>query len=223
MQPDEDLKAGDRILFLLKVRGPMTAKNLAGEMAVTAIAVRQHLQALEAKGLVTHNLMKGRVGRPAHVWKLTGAAEVHFPDNHRDLTTALLASVRHVFGEEGLQRVVKEWAERESKRFEAVSEAGCDEVTQRIELLVTMRREQGYMAEWSRAEDGSYRIVENHCPIAAAACECADICEGELQIFGSVLGDGVCIERSEHIVKGDRRCLYEVREKPVPEEGRAPS
>ena len=116
MQPDEDLKAGDRILFLLKVRGPMTAKALAEELDVTAIAVRQHLQGLEGKGLVTHNLMKGRVGRPAHVWKLTSAAEVRFPDNHRELTRGLLSAVRSVFGEEGLQRVVRTWAERESKR-----------------------------------------------------------------------------------------------------------
>lgn len=213
MELDEDLKARDRILFLLKTRGPQTARDLASELEVTAIAVRQHLQGLEGKGLVAHSLKKGRVGRPAHVWRLTGAAQRRFPDNHGDLTVGLLGTVRQVFGAEGLQRLLAAWARRESIRCQAKLGPCCDDVTERVALLVKMRREQGYMAEWSRQADGSFEIVENHCPIAAAACECDDLCRGELDVFSAILGDGVSVVREEHIASGDRRCLYRVAER----------
>ena len=37
----------------------------------------------------------------------------------------------------------------------------------------------------------------------------------ELDLFRSILGTGVDIEREEHIVSGDRRCVYRVTPKIV--------
>ncbi|HLM57183.1 MAG TPA: hypothetical protein VK422_13805 [Pyrinomonadaceae bacterium] len=50
----------------------------------------------------------------------------------------------------------------------------------------------------------------SHCPICAAASACRGFCSTELDLFRSVLGDGVSVERVEHIVSGDRRCAYRV-------------
>jgi predicted ArsR family transcriptional regulator len=67
------------------------------------------------------------------------------------------------------------------------------------------------MAEWSRAADGSLRLIENHCPICAAAEVCTGLCDGELALFESVLGPKVTVERTEYLLDGDRRCTYAIR------------
>ena len=53
-------------------------------------------------------------------------------------------------------------------------------------------------------------LVENHCPICIAAKECLKLCSGELELFQKALGDGVQIERTEHIASGARRCVYTI-------------
>lgn len=51
------------------------------------------------------------------------------------------------------------------------------------------------MAESQTLEDGSFLLIENHCPICAAATACTGLCEQELTIFQSVLGENVKVER----------------------------
>ena len=63
------------------------------------------------------------------------------------------------------------------------------------------------MAEWSRREDGAYLLIENHCPICAAAAACRGFCRSELALFEAMLAPAR-VERLEHILVGARRCAY---------------
>jgi predicted ArsR family transcriptional regulator len=58
--------------------------------------------------------------------------------------------------------------------------------------------------------DGSVLLVENHCPICAAARVCQNFCRSELDVFSRVLGPSVRVERTEHQVAGGRRCVYRI-------------
>ena len=73
------------------------------------------------------------------------------------------------------------------------------------------------MAE-SRPEGEGYLLVENHCPICVAATACQGFCRAELGTFRQVLGPDASVERTEHIVNGDRRCAYRIALKCVPQE-----
>jgi len=53
-------------------------------------------------------------------------------------------------------------------------------------------------------------FIENHCPICAAANSCQGLCLSELELFQSVLGPAAHIERTEHIIAGNRRCVYRI-------------
>ena len=66
------------------------------------------------------------------------------------------------------------------------------------------------MAEVQRQPDGSFLLIQNHCPISAAAKECRKLCDSELEVLRAILGESVAIERAEHIVTGDRRCVYRI-------------
>jgi predicted ArsR family transcriptional regulator len=66
------------------------------------------------------------------------------------------------------------------------------------------------MAEWSREVDG-FVLLENHCPVCAAARSCQGLCREELTLFRRVLGRDVQVERIDHLLAGARRCAYRIR------------
>ena len=80
-----------------------------------------------------------------------------------------------------------------------------------MEALISIRNEEGFTAEVQRQRDGSFLLIENHCPISAAANVRPKLCEAEMEVFLAILGEGVTIERAEHILTGARRCVYRIR------------
>ena len=196
----------DRILYLLKSKGPQTAAQLAKRLDVTAVAVRQHLGALENDGLVEFTDEKGRVGRPRRIWRPTAAADARFPDSHGELAVGMLQAMRAAFGDDGLERLVAERSKAQIRDYKRrLPDAP---LAKRVAALARIRTEEGYMAEWARGRDGTFTLIENHCPICDAARACAGLCAGEMAVFQAVLAARV--ERTEHLLSGQRRCVYRI-------------
>ena len=61
----------------------------------------------------------------------------------------------------------------------------------------------------SDSADG-FLLIEHHCPICAAAAECQELCDGELDVFRSALGPEVEVERIEHLLSDGDRCVYRI-------------
>jgi len=198
----------DRILFLLKTRGPMTAQALGAALDITPQGTRQHLARLETEGLVGFEDRREKVGRPSRWWALTEAGHGRFPDSHAALTVDLIESVIRVFGAAGMDRLIADREARQHGAYEAAV-AGPDGLEDRVAALAALRDREGYMTEWRRDGDG-WLLVENHCPICAAASACQSFCRSELALFRMVLGEDVAVERIDHIVAGARRCAYRI-------------
>jgi predicted ArsR family transcriptional regulator len=209
VQEDSGPRTRDRVLFELKMRGPQTAGDLAQRLGVTAMAVRQHLSALESDQLVSYQDERRRVGRPARVWRLCPRASGRFPDSHADLTVDLIETLREVYGEEGLDRLVDVRTQRQLEAYRRELPDAEAPLEERLVALVRLREREGYMPEWRRERDG-FLFIENHCPICAAASSCQRFCRDELDLFRSVLGGDVRVERTEHILDGARRCAYRI-------------
>ncbi len=197
------------ILERLKQDGPQDAGSLAEALGVSAMAVRQHLYALEAEQLITFREDPRPLGRPAKLWRLTEAADSFFPDGHADLTLGLLEAMRSAFGERGLDKLIAARSDRQAADYgKRVAKTGP--LKARLKALAELRTEEGYMASVEPDGAGGYLLVENHCPICAAARTCQGLCAGELALFQRVLGEGVTVERIDHILAGARRCAYRV-------------
>lgn len=200
----------DRLLYALKSRGPETAAKLAKQLGVTAVAVRQHLDALLEAGLVGYEDLRGTVGRPRRTWHLSDAGNNTFPDNHSGVVVDLLSNIKEIYGQDGLDQLIEVRA-AQSKRtyFDALSKANT--LREKLECLARQRTREGYMAEVLPTEEGEgFYLAENHCSICAAARTCQQFCRSELDLFRDLLGEDVHVERVEHILAGDRRCLYRV-------------
>jgi len=196
----------ERILHLLKTKGPRTAAAIARRLGMTAVAARQHLEPLDAEGLVAYDERRKGVGRPAREWRLTAKAAALFPDSHGELAVAMLGALRRAFGERGLARLVALRTDAQVRAYRARIPARAP-LDRKVAALAAIRREEGYMAEWSR-EGGGFLLVENHCPICAAARACPGLCAGEEELFRRVLGARVL--RAEHLLAGARRCAYRI-------------
>lgn len=199
----------DQILLNLKMRGPQETLAVAERLGVSRQAALQTLGRLAADGLVEHVTERRGVGRPRRLWSLGAKAQARFPDTHAQLTLEMLAAVRAEFGEEGVERlIVRREREQEAAYAEALAPAQSFEA--RLARLAAQRAAEGYMAKWSREDDGTYLLIENHCPICAAAAACQGFCRAELALFRAALGEGVAVERTDHILAGARRCAYRI-------------
>jgi predicted ArsR family transcriptional regulator len=197
------------IVKILKMQGPLDSTQLADQLGLTAMAVRQHLYALQSEGHVEAEERPVPIGRPAKHWRLTREADQLFPEAYAELNVSLIQALRDTFGEEGLDQVLVSRCARQRQDY-AKRIRASDSLDKKLKELARVRTEEGYMAEVRREKDGSYLLLENHCPICAAANACQGFCSTELDLFRSVLGRGVAVERVEHIVAGDRRCAYRI-------------
>jgi predicted ArsR family transcriptional regulator len=199
----------DRILLQLKTRGAQATAAVAAALGVSRQAALQALERLAAEGLVAHADERRGVGRPRRLWSLTEAAQSRFPDTHAQLTLEMLEAVRAEFGEAGIERLIAR-RERAAETAYAAALSGAKDLEARVARLTKLRAAEGYMAEWSRMDDGGWLIVENHCPICAAAAACQGFCRAELELFRAALGSEALVERTDHILAGARRCAYRV-------------
>lgn len=200
------------LLDMLKMRGELSSLQMAEELGVSSMAIRQHMQELEAAGDVCSVDRAQGKGRPTKFWSLTAGASRHFPDRHRDLILDLLGNVRTVLGEDAMNRLLDERAEEQIRQY-GQRMGDRDTLAGRVEELAKLRSEEGYMAEGTLEENGVFSLVENHCPICEAAAACKGLCSRELTVFERVLGPECTVERVEHMLSGARRCSYKIRSK----------
>lgn len=193
----------------------MDAHAMAEQLAISAMAVRQHLYALQDEQLIAYEEEPRPMGRPAKLWHLTAAADRFFPEGYAELTLSLIHSVTEAFGPDGLERLLDIRTKQQLEAY--LAQMGeHDSWQDRLETLADIRTREGYMANVLPQQDGSMLLVENHCPICAAAETCTGLCDRELEIFQTVLG--VDVERTEHILAGARRCAYRVALDEKPDE-----
>jgi predicted ArsR family transcriptional regulator len=199
----------DKFLKLLKTRGPQSTSQMAAELEITVEGVRFQLTKMAEEKLVEVNATSKGVGRPSQVWKLTDKGHQYFPDKHASFSDQLLESMQELLEPGQMNAII---SLREKKANEKYRQALKDipDLEQKIARLAELRNSDGYLAEWDK-EEGGFILIENHCPICAAAQRCADLCEAEMNTFKEIFGEDVSVERVDHIIAGARRCAYKIR------------
>ena len=198
----------DRLLYQLKSRGPQPAATLAGACAITPMGAHKQLQALQEQGLVSARDEADGPGRPKRLWTLTPSGHARFPDRHGDLAVQLIRQAAAVLGPDAVDQLIAAREHEQQAGYDAAL-AGLSTLGARVRRLAELRAAEGYMARAER-HGKAWLLVEDHCPICAAAASCQGLCRSELQIFARCLGEDVRVERVEHVLAGGRRCAYRV-------------
>jgi len=210
--PVSDLAENQESLLLkLKQKGPQTVKNLADLLGMTTMGIRQHLTVLAGKNLVSEAPeQKQSRGRPVKPWKLTKRGHERFPDGHSQVSIELIAAVKDTFGEEGLEQLINQRTQKTFLSYRKELE-GQTSLSNKIKKLSELRSREGYMSDVEKVSKNEWLLLENHCPICAAATVCQGFCRSELETFEKLLKGIATIERTEHILLGARRCAYKIK------------
>src|SRR5260370_6798183 len=86
------------ILVALKRAQPLSASDLARQLAVSPNAVRHHLKELVAESLISYGREQRGVGAPTYAYRLARAGEALFPPAYEGTRTPLRQHVAQQAG-----------------------------------------------------------------------------------------------------------------------------
>jgi predicted ArsR family transcriptional regulator len=207
-----DCRTRDEVARLLLEHGPSTAASLAKRLGLSVPAVRRHLEALLADGLVVDREQRplgsshrGR-GRPAREFALTGPGRQTFPQAYDDLASAALRFMAETAGEAAVTAFVEQRAAVIEERHGAEIRAAGDPAA-RLDALARALSDEGYAASAQALGSGG-QLCQHHCPVAHVAAEFPQLCEAETRAFARLLGTHV--QRLATLARGDEVCTTHV-------------
>ena len=191
------------ILVTIRRLGFATVQEVAARTFLSEGAARQHLQSLEAQGLLAHEPERSGPGRPRHRFTLTPRGEALFPRADHEALQALLLAVREE--DPALrQRLVQRIAARAIQHYRPTFEREASHSP--LRALVAIFEEAGYIPELTEAPAGT-AFVLHHCPVAAAHRLGGLICDAEQQCLEAALPRHT-IHRIASRPTGDATCAY---------------
>lgn len=207
MNQPKDLSTRDRILQMMKTSGPLSTKEITGQLGITEMAVRRHLGTMERDGLIESKMVRQTLGRPTAVYGLTELAEGLFPKKYHTLTLDLLDELEQEYGEETVNRLFDRRKDKLNRQYEADMQG--KDLLEKVRRLAEIQNENGYMTECETQEDGRFVLMEHNCPISQIANRYNHACECELKLFESLLNAKV--ERTECLAQEGRKCVYVIK------------
>ncbi|MBF2029127.1 MAG: iron-sulfur cluster biosynthesis transcriptional regulator SufR [Oscillatoriales cyanobacterium C42_A2020_001] len=202
----------DILQHLLK-QGRATAQDLAETLHISPQAIRRHLKDLEEEGLINHHAEQTGMGRPNHLYTLSQAGRSQFPDRYDEFAVSLLDTLAETIGKEQVGSILRKQWERKALEYRDLLGAGS--IKERVDKLVELRREEGYMTECHRVDetqDDRFVLTEYNCAISHIAETFPSVCGHELEMFGAALPD-CTVERTHWLVNGEHRCGYLIQPK----------
>ena len=205
----------DAVARLILQRGPQHAADLADHLGLSPAAIRRHLDALVADGLLVEreprpSAHRGR-GRPARTYALTDQGRAEFPHAYDDLASTALHYLRDTGGDEAVAAFAEHRATNLAVQLRRTVDGNAPLAT-RADSLAKGLSEHGY-ASTTQAIDAAgniqgVQICQHHCPVAHVAAEFPQLCEAETRAFEQVLG--TYVQRLATIAHGDGVCTTHV-------------
>jgi predicted ArsR family transcriptional regulator len=209
-----DGRTRDTVVRLVQQSGPQTAAALAKRLTLSPAAIRRHLDALVASGVLAEVVAKpsarrprGR-GRPARLYALTDAGRSRFGHAYDDLAATALRYLRDAGGEQALVAFAEHRAAGLTQDIRSrLADAPAASTAQQAAVVAEVLTEAGYVADTAPAGHGT-QICQHHCPVAHVAAEFPELCEAETRALAAALGTNV--QRLATIAHGDGVCTTHV-------------
>jgi len=207
----------ERVLAVVVEHGPVTTGGVARVLGLTAAAVRRHLDAMAAEGLVAEGGQRPGAsvprgpGRPAKEFVATRRASGG-QDGHGDLAVDLLHHLAATTGAPGVRAYAEHRADRLRDRYAADVEAAGPGVPARAEALARALGRDGFAASTRPVDTGTgvaaVQLCQGRCPVQQAAAEFPELCDAETAAFSELLGVGT--RRLATLGAGGRVCTTHV-------------
>ncbi|MDR2454592.1 MAG: winged helix-turn-helix transcriptional regulator [Bifidobacteriaceae bacterium] len=208
---DADGATRAQILRLVVVDGPISAVEIAAELALAPAGIRRHLGELEADGLIGEHQgpahlgqTRGR-GRPARYFVATPAAHLALEQDHHALAVEAIEFLARTAGPEAVDGFAGQRAQRLEERYAAAIDGAGANLEDRIRALAQAMNQDGYAASVRPGPRGmTLQLCQGHCPVHQVARAFPELCEAETRAIGRLLG--VHVQRLATLAGGEHVC-----------------
>ncbi|WP_129663433.1 helix-turn-helix transcriptional regulator [Phytoactinopolyspora endophytica] len=200
----------ERVARAILENGPSTAAALGDQLGLTPAAIRRHLDALLADGVIESREQRvygqrGR-GRPAKVFVLTDTGRDEFEQAYDDLAVGALRFLAETGGEELVTAFARHRVADLERRYRPIIDAA--EPGARTSALAAALSDDGYAASADESPVTGEQLCQHHCPVAHVAEQFPQLCEAETEAFARLLNTHV--QRIATIAHGDGVCTTHV-------------
>ena len=194
-----------RLVNLLKRTQGLSVQEIADQLDMSYMGVKESCQDLERRGLVDARREPkpdGTTGRPRLVYRLTSRAHELFPVASNPLTLELLEAAKKLHGPAAPEKLLLlVWQQKTAFLAERMK---GESLADRAASLAKLRDDEGHMAVVE--EDGGLRVVEHHCPFLDLLRAFPIVIKLESDLFAKLLG--VPVRREEICAGGLLRVGY---------------
>lgn len=222
----------DRLVQAISTHGPITARQLAERFDLTSAAVRRHLAALEADGVIAEHEVpvthRGR-GRPSKSFVLSQSAHEDLPGGYDEMAVMAVDELARLGGEDAVtalaERRIADWESKVAQRVVECEAAG-ETVTaaRRLELLSELLTGRGYATTVrplhvpmpaTTTHAGAVprtlvtaQLCHGHCPVLDVAADHPELCEAETRAISRIIGAPV--QRLATLAQGAHVCTTHI-------------
>ena len=195
-----------QILEHLRRHSRATVKELGETLGLTSTGIRQHLTVLERDGLVDAREERGRVGRPALVYKLTEQGDALYPKKYDQLANILLEEVRSITGAQGLQTLLHRVAARFAEPY--LEQVQGKSLPERVGATSQIIQDRGCLAEFEQDGD-DWLIAQYTCPFPNVARKNSSVCALDVEFVRQLVGADARLTKS--LLRDDDSCTFRIR------------
>ncbi len=150
-------------ILKLLAKQELSSQQMAESLGVSAAAVRQHLDTLEALGLVTRRKQITQPSRPTFLYRLSARGADAFPKRYDLLLSLVVDVILERQGRDAVTGLIEAAAERLAERVEPRFRT-ADERTRWTLLLDWLEEELEWQADVTDESEGRHRITIYQCP-----------------------------------------------------------
>ncbi|HEX6993389.1 MAG TPA: HTH domain-containing protein [Gammaproteobacteria bacterium] len=176
---------------------------LRSALNISRNAVRQHLTALLAQGLVTHGSIVPTGGRPEQRYVLTDAGRELFPRRYVELASSLIREIARSLGEAQLLKILTRLGDDVGKELGTKLKSASS--SERCKGIAAAMMDLGYDAT-AQVKGASREIHAKNCVFHHLAQSHPAVCRFDLAFLARASGEQV--EHLECIVRGGTVCRF---------------
>lgn len=198
------------IVDLIKREGILSIDGLVDRMELSKTTLREHLLQMERDGYVERDYLRSGPGRPSLQYRLTPKGNSFFPSAEPTLLREMISYLKHQGKEETVENFFEKfWEDRLQKTRERMAETSAGDPEERMDVLMEMLEEEGFMPEFEiNEEEESVRVKECNCPFSEAVKETRLPCKLEEMFYKKLFNQKA--ERITYIAEGDHSCTYDI-------------
>jgi len=148
------------IILLLKRSQGLPVAELAKEMHMSYMGVKQHCVEMERLGYLDTWRQPSKMGRPQKLYRLTDKVMTLFPDAGTELSLDLLDAVQETYGRNAPDKLLVRYFTRKTegygKRLKGTT------LAEKAASLAKMRFTEGYLSHCFYDDERGLEIIEHH-------------------------------------------------------------